>query len=480
MSLSHLSLTVDHLPTATAFFGSCLKPLGYKYIGRQDDSIGFGHKYSEPAEFWIAERKPGAPAGAAHLAFLAPSKDAVGNFFLAALKAGGKLHGEPQIRDVKLRYYSAVVLDADGNRVEAVYCPGDSSAQSEVSASDMSSLDDRSFVSKAYSRASSTRPESTISRSRSEAKSYASRATTAVDRGPSADPASQSQVTQKKPDETSPAARTIVGSLIGAAAGAAIAYAWTSSGQSGQSDEQADPSRASAQYTSNAGPSQSRSREDPPEAFRAIDDGRSMASSRGPRSAYEGGLSEKMSDMTIDANRDIPVRALEYSPSMWDDDDRSATSSAVRSYVDKPSKSKSKAGSSGRISTLPEGSVASFSSYRTGASKSKSSASARHVPLPESVVGVDVDTNVTPDDSISQVPINDYDEGSTYSRRSSSKAGGGGSSRSRVSSSKKSSTFDEPVRPGDSVSQVSCNTRATEKTAKPGSSRAGGSRRQAV
>lgn len=59
MSLSHLSLTVDHLPTATAFFGSCLKPLGYKYIGRQDDSIGFGHKYSEPAEFWIAERKPG-------------------------------------------------------------------------------------------------------------------------------------------------------------------------------------------------------------------------------------------------------------------------------------------------------------------------------------------------------------------------------------------------------------------------------------
>lgn len=399
----------------------------------------------------------------------------MGNFFLAALKAGGKLHGEPQIRDVKLRYYSAVVLDADGNRVEAVYCPGDSSARSEVSTSDMSALDDRSFVSKAYSRASSTRPESTISRSRSEAKSYASRATTAVDRGPPS--AAPAQTPQKKPDETSPAARTIVGSLIGAAAGAAIAYAWTSSGQSGQSDEQAEPSRASAQYTSSSGPSQSRSREDPPETFRAIDDGRSMASSRGPRSAYEGGnLSDKMSDMAIDANRDTPVRALEYSPSMWDDD-QSATSSAVRSYVDKPSKSKSKskAGSSARVPTVPEGSVASFSSYRTGASKTKSSTSARQVPLPESVVGVDVDTNVAPDDSISQVPVNDYDEGSTYSRRSS-RAGGS----SRVSSSKKSSTFDEPVRPGDSVSQVSCNSRATERTAKPGSSRVNSSRRQAV
>lgn len=401
----------------------------------------------------------------------------MGNFFLAALKAGGKLHGEPQIRDVKLRYYSAVVLDADGNRVEAVYCPGDSSARSEVSASDIS-VDDRSFVSKAYSRASSTRPESTISKSRSEAKSYASRATTAVDRGSAAPSAprsqSQSQATPKKPDETtSPAARTIVGSLIGAAAGAAIAYAWTNSGQSNQSAEQAEPSRASAQYTSSAGPSR-REDQDPPERFRSIDDGRSMASSsKGPRSAYQGSyLSDRMSDMTIDANRDIPVRALEYSPSMWetnnprDDDDQSATSSAVRSYLEKPSRSKSKGGS---IPPVPEGSVASFSSSRTGAPKSKgasrsSVSSARHVPLPESVVGVDVDTNVTPDDSISQVPINDYDEGSTYSRRSSR---AGGSSRSKVSSSKKSSTFDEPVRPGDSVSQVSCNSRATERTAKP-------------
>lgn len=419
-----------------------------------------------------------APAGAAHLAFLAPSKDAVGNFFLAALKAGGKLHGEPQIRDVKLRYYSAVVLDADGNRVEAVYCPGDTSGYSEVSgtASDIS-VDDRSFVSKAYSRASSTRPETTVSKSRSDAKSYASRATTAVDRGSSSrsqapsKSQSQAQTAMKKPDEASssysPAARTIVGSLIGAAAGAAIAYAWTSNGKSqNEEQQQEEPSRMPA----SAAPakSQSRSRQ---EGQPILDDG----------------ISEKMSDMTIDANndRDLPVRALEYSPSMWgkqtqqtqqqapqndfDDDDQSATSSAVRSYLEKQQPSKgNNSSSSGRMRTLPEGSVASFSSYRTGASKSKpkSSVSARQVPLPESVVGVDVDTNVTPDDSISQVPVNDYDEESTYSRRTSSKSKTGGGSRSRVSSSKKSSTFDEPVRPGDSVSQVSCNSRATERTAK--------------
>lgn len=475
------------------------------------------------------------PAGAAHLAFLAPSKDAVGNFFLAALKAGGKLHGEPKMRDSQSRYYSAVVIDADSNSVEAIYGPGNSSARSEVSGAGTSVLDGGSFVSKAYSRASSARPESTISMSRSEARSNASRATTAVERGssvaPSARAAPATQVAQKSDDSSNPTARTIVGSLIGAAAGAAIAYAWTSNDKS--EEPQTEPARA-PQYS----PSEWAPRQEQPQAFRAIENdrpplARSMTS-RGPRSTFddEGSeyapLSEKMSGMYIDDhgrrasdggsvfnnnNKDIPLRALEYSPSMWEDDNKSAASSAVRSYVDNDkgsvysasttraskanqssaSRSKSKAGggSTARIPPVPEGSVASFASYRTGATGTsrgtKSTVSAaRHVPLPESVVGVDVDTNVTPDDSISQVPINDYDdERSTYSRRSSSKAGGGGgssrsqASNSNYSSSKRSSTFDEPVRPSDSISQISCNTKASERTVKAGggSSRVGNGRR---
>lgn len=59
MPLSHLTLTVSHLPTSTSFFLSCLQPLGYQFIGRHDDYIGFGQKQGEPADFWVTEQKPG-------------------------------------------------------------------------------------------------------------------------------------------------------------------------------------------------------------------------------------------------------------------------------------------------------------------------------------------------------------------------------------------------------------------------------------
>lgn len=59
MPFSHLTITVSHLPSSTSFFLSCLQPLGYRFIGRSDDCIGFGQKSGEPADFWITEQKLG-------------------------------------------------------------------------------------------------------------------------------------------------------------------------------------------------------------------------------------------------------------------------------------------------------------------------------------------------------------------------------------------------------------------------------------
>jgi catechol 2,3-dioxygenase-like lactoylglutathione lyase family enzyme len=264
MPVSHITLTVSHLPTSTSFFLSCLQPLGYQFIGRHDDYIGFGQKQGEPADFWMTETKPGyvdskrdfpiehikltvvnrCPPGAVHVAFPAPSKDAVGSFFISALKAGAKIHGEPKMRDSQSGYFSAAVIDFDGNSIEAVYRPSVSSAASAVSGPTMALLEDssRSVVSKATSRASTVKAESIAPRSeagsvaRSEAKSRAlSKAPTAIERsaptvvsrhtqGPL--PSHTMQASQaSKTDDGSKAAKTIVGTLIGAAAGAAIAYA---------------------------------------------------------------------------------------------------------------------------------------------------------------------------------------------------------------------------------------------------------------
>lgn len=59
MPFSHLTLTVTNLPSSTSFFLACLQPLGYQFIGRSDEYIGFGQTPGEPADFWITEQKPG-------------------------------------------------------------------------------------------------------------------------------------------------------------------------------------------------------------------------------------------------------------------------------------------------------------------------------------------------------------------------------------------------------------------------------------
>jgi hypothetical protein len=64
------------------------------------------------------------PAGAAHVAFPAASREVVERFFVEAVKAGGKVHGVPELRDVASGYFSAAVLDFDGNSVEAVFREG--------------------------------------------------------------------------------------------------------------------------------------------------------------------------------------------------------------------------------------------------------------------------------------------------------------------------------------------------------------------
>jgi len=56
-----------------------------------------------------------------HVAFLAPSRDAVHAFYHVALAAGGNDNGPPGLRPhYHANYYAAFVLDPDGNNIEAV------------------------------------------------------------------------------------------------------------------------------------------------------------------------------------------------------------------------------------------------------------------------------------------------------------------------------------------------------------------------
>ena len=58
---------------------------------------------------------------AAHVTFAAPSRNVVIGFFTSALEAGGRIRGEPSNGDGDTNYYSATVLDLDGNSIEVMH-----------------------------------------------------------------------------------------------------------------------------------------------------------------------------------------------------------------------------------------------------------------------------------------------------------------------------------------------------------------------
>lgn len=253
---SSITLTVSHLPSSASFFLSALQPLDYVYRGRADNTIGFGSGVnpSAPADFWISQEVPGVPAGAAHVAFPAPSRKAVQNFFLVALKAGAKIHGEPAVRD-NSGYYSAAVIDFDGNSIEAVHRP---------TFSDDKENDARTVISTKTSKVPSVIARSAISKTApSEVRSTASTSRGPEgSRVPAANPASggssgdfldnfldqartaaglaRSVATHALPANPTPSGgangggvgEAVVGTLLGVAAGAALHAVFSNRNQS--------------------------------------------------------------------------------------------------------------------------------------------------------------------------------------------------------------------------------------------------------
>ena len=120
--LHHLSFAVADLARSAAFYDAVLAALGYRRVWAGEREIGYGSREGED-RFAIKLRSGAvAPPGAGfHLAFAAPSRDAVDAFHAAALRCGGRDDGAPGLRPrYGPGYYAAFVIDPDGYRVEAV------------------------------------------------------------------------------------------------------------------------------------------------------------------------------------------------------------------------------------------------------------------------------------------------------------------------------------------------------------------------
>jgi len=117
MILDHIGLAVRDFGKSATFFRRALAPLGIQTVLEGEGWAMLG-KEGRP-QFWIGVH--GIPPGPIHIAFAAENREQVRAFHRAALAAGGRDNGAPDIRaKYHPDYYGAFVFDPDGHNIEAV------------------------------------------------------------------------------------------------------------------------------------------------------------------------------------------------------------------------------------------------------------------------------------------------------------------------------------------------------------------------
>lgn len=121
--VDHLSLGVSDIARALSFYDPVLACLGCDRLEAGDDYACYG---KDRVEFLLLLPYDGQQAtggNGTHLAFAAPSKEAVVAFFETGLKVGGTDEGRPGIRSDYpfAKAYAAYIRDPFGNKLEAIH-----------------------------------------------------------------------------------------------------------------------------------------------------------------------------------------------------------------------------------------------------------------------------------------------------------------------------------------------------------------------
>lgn len=121
--IEHISMGVPDLSRAGEFYDAILAPLGYVRLFTNQRSIGYALPGATDESFAIlaAGERARPPGEGWHVAFKAPTHEAVDAFHAAALRHGASDEGGPGLRPSGgPTYYAAFVRDPDGHRLEAV------------------------------------------------------------------------------------------------------------------------------------------------------------------------------------------------------------------------------------------------------------------------------------------------------------------------------------------------------------------------
>lgn len=120
--LDHTTFYVKDLNKSVAFYDAALAPIGYShgpdFVHEGTRIVGYTNAEGK-ADHWIVEAAE--PSTRLHIAFKAPSREAVQGFYDGALAHGGTDNGAPGLRkEYGEDYYAAFARDPDGNNIEVV------------------------------------------------------------------------------------------------------------------------------------------------------------------------------------------------------------------------------------------------------------------------------------------------------------------------------------------------------------------------
>ena len=117
--LDHVSIQCADLDAAARFYDAVLAQLGGGRLLDFGEVIGYGAEFPS---FWIGRQTTGDGFRESHIAFRAPSREAVQAFFDTAVARGAEALHEPRVwPEYHPGYFGAFVRDPDGNNVEAVH-----------------------------------------------------------------------------------------------------------------------------------------------------------------------------------------------------------------------------------------------------------------------------------------------------------------------------------------------------------------------
>jgi len=123
--IHHIGIVVADFMRSAAMYDACLAPLGVRRTATDLDWAIYacpgGHPFiwigAEVPSYW----DPGHEAGRSpiHLALDAPTREAVDAFYSTAMEFGAEDNGPPGLRVGDVNFYSAYIIDFDGNNIEA-------------------------------------------------------------------------------------------------------------------------------------------------------------------------------------------------------------------------------------------------------------------------------------------------------------------------------------------------------------------------